>query len=147
MKRILLPALLLLAVSSAAAASAQDSTPTGNGGRFIQRIEARLNLTPEQIVQAKAILQQERPTLEAIHVQLAAEHAELVKLTTFNEAQTAAIVAKYADANSAAIIEREKLRVELTAILTPAQQEKLDQLRARFGAAIDERLLTLGDNL
>jgi Spy/CpxP family protein refolding chaperone len=71
----------------------------------------------------------------------------LAKLTTFNEAETAAIVAKYADANTASIIEREKLRVELTAILTPAQQEKLDQLHARFGAMVDEQLLTLGDNL
>jgi Spy/CpxP family protein refolding chaperone len=147
MKRILLPTVLLAAATVSAAASAQDTTPTANGERFIQRIEARLNVTPEQIAQAKAILQQEKPTLETIHVQLAAEHAELVKQTTFNEAQTAAIVAKYADANTAAIIEREKLRVELTAILTPAQQEKLDQLRAWVGAAIDERLLTLGDNL
>jgi len=98
-------------------------------------------------VQVKAILKQEKPALETIHVQLAAEHAELLKQTTINEAETAAIVAKYADANTAAIIEREKLRVELTAILTPAQQEKLDQLRARFGAAIDDHLQTLGDNL
>jgi Spy/CpxP family protein refolding chaperone len=147
MKRILLSSILLAAASVTAAASAQDAPATPNGGRIIKRIEARLNVTPEQVVQAKAILQQEKPALLAIHVQLAAEHAELVKLTTFNEAQTAAIVAKYADANTAAIIEREKLRVELTAILTPAQQQKLDQLRARFGEVIDDHLQTLGDNL
>jgi Spy/CpxP family protein refolding chaperone len=147
MKRSLFFTLLLTAAGVTATASAQDTPPTRDGGRVIHRIEARLNVTPEQIVQVKAILQQEKPTLQSIHVQLAAEHAELAKLTTFNEAQTAAIVAKYADANTAAIIEREKLRVELTAILTPAQQQKLDQLRARFGEAIDERLQTLGDNL
>jgi Spy/CpxP family protein refolding chaperone len=92
-------------------------------------------------------LQQERPTLESIHVQLAAEHAELAKLTTVDAAQTEAIVAKYASANTSAVVERQKLRVELTAILTPAQQQKLDQMRARFGTAVDERLETLGDNL
>jgi Spy/CpxP family protein refolding chaperone len=139
--------LLLIAASFTAGASAQDTTPAGNGGHMIKRMEARLHVSAEQVAQAKAILQQERPALEAIHVQLAAEHAELAKLTAFNEEQAAAIVAKYADANTASIIEREKLRFELTAILTPTQQEKLDQLRERFGAAVDERLLTLGDSL
>jgi Spy/CpxP family protein refolding chaperone len=140
MKRIFLPTLFLAAATITAVASAQDAPTNPNGGRMIKRVEARLGVTPEQIVQVKAILQKEKPTLESIHVQLAAEHAELIKQTTFNEADVAAIVAKYADANTAAIIEREKLRVELTAILTPAQQEKLDELRARFGAAIDDRL-------
>ena len=147
MKRTFIPTIFFLAATVSVAASAQDAPAARDGARMIQRIEARLGVTPEQIVQVKAILQQERPALEAIHVQLAAEHAELGKLTTFNAAETAAIVAKYADANTAAVVEREKLRFELVAILTPAQQQKLEQLRARFGAAVDERLQTLGDNL
>ena len=146
MKRTLLPYFLLAAATLTASVSAQDATPR-DGARVIHRMEARLGLSAEQIAQAKAILQQERPTLESIHVQLAAEHAELAKLTTVDAAQTEAIVAKYASANTSAVVERQKLRVELTAILTPAQQQKLDEMRARFGTAVDERLETLGDNL
>jgi Spy/CpxP family protein refolding chaperone len=146
MKRIILPAILLSAALSAGSASAQQ-TPPRNGARIIQRVESRLGVTPEQIVELKAILQKEKPTLQSIHVQLAAEHDELLKMTTFNEADTEAIVAKYASANTEQLVEREKLRCEIFAILTPAQQQKLEQLRAQFGAGIDDRLQTLGDNL
>ena len=71
----------------------------------------------------------------------------MAQMTKYNESQARTIAAKYAEANTSAVVEREKLRVELMAILTPAQQKKLSQLRARFGAAVDDRLLTLGDNL
>jgi Spy/CpxP family protein refolding chaperone len=97
--------------------------------------------------QAKAILRQEQPLLQQLHTQLSAEHAEMAQMTTYNDSQARAIAAKYADANTDAVVEREKLRVELLAILTPAQQKKLSQMRARFGSAMDDRLLTLGDNL
>jgi Spy/CpxP family protein refolding chaperone len=147
MKPILLPVSFFAAAMLTAAASAQDVPAPRGGARMIHRVEARLGLSAEQIAQAKVILQQERPALESIHMQLAAEHSELAKLTTADAAQTEAIVAKYASANTSAVVERQKLRVELTAILTPTQQQKLEQIRARFGAAVDERLLTLGDNL
>jgi Spy/CpxP family protein refolding chaperone len=147
MKPILLPLSFLAAAMLTAGASAQAAPAPRDGARMIHRMEARLGLSAEQIAQAKAILQQERPTLESIHVQLTAEHAELAKLTTVDAAQTEAIVAKYAGANTSAVVERQKLRVELTAILTPAQQQKLNQMRARFGTAVDERLEMLGDNL
>jgi protein CpxP len=148
MKRILIASALSLTLI--AAASAQDaglnaSTPAPT--RAIQRIERRLNVTDAERTQIKAILQQERPALTQLHTQRAAERAEMAQLATFDEAHARAIAAKYAQTDADAAVEREKLRSELFAVLTPAQQQRVQQLRARLWAAIDDRLPTLGDNL
>jgi Spy/CpxP family protein refolding chaperone len=138
---------LLFCVAASAAGSAQPSATPREGARMIHRMEARLGVTPAQIVQIKAILLQEKPALEQLHEQLAAEHAELASLTTFNEEQTEAIEAKYAVVNTSMVVEREKLRFELYAVLTPEQLQTLEQMRARFGSSVDDRLQTLGDSL
>ncbi|MGA7155727.1 MAG: Spy/CpxP family protein refolding chaperone [Acidobacteriaceae bacterium] len=147
MKRILLSFALIFAAILTATASAQDAAPAPDGTRAIRRIEARLNFTWDQRVQAKAILQQERPLLQTLHSQLQAEQAEMAELTTFDDEQARAIVTKYQETNNNVLVERAKLRIELTAILTPAQQKKLAEMRARLGSGMDARLLTLGDNL
>ena len=147
MKRTILTLSFLLAATMSAAASAQDVPSNPDGSKVIHRIESRFDFTWDQRVQAKAILQQERPVLQQLHAQLAAERAEMAQMTKYNESQARTIAAKYAEANTSAVVEREKLRAELLAILTPAQRKKVSQLRARFGAALDDRLLTLGDNL
>jgi Spy/CpxP family protein refolding chaperone len=141
------PSILALTLVSASLTASAQQPPPPNPARFIHRIEARLGITPEQVTELKAILHQEKPTLEALHIQLAAEHAELAALTTFNQSQTEAIIAKYAPTNTAQLVEREKLRCEIYAILTPAQQQKLEQLQSHLGAAIDNHLQTLGENL
>ncbi len=146
MKRTILT-LFLLVTAMSTVALAQDVSSNPEGTKMIRRVESRFDLTWDQRVQAKAILQQEQPVLQQLHTQLMAERAEMAEMTTYNDTQARAIAAKYADANTGALVEREKLRVELLAILTPSQQKKLSQLRARFGAAMGERLLTLGDNL
>jgi len=145
MKRIILPTALLLVATLSV--SAQDDASPRDGRRAIRRIEHRLNVTDVQRAQAKAILAAERPALQQLHTQLAAEHTELAQQPVFDEARVRAITAKYADANTAALVEREKLRTELLAILTPDQLKKVADLRSRFGVALDERLETLGDNL
>ena len=147
MKRTILSLSLFVAATISIVASAQDVSPAADGSRAIRRVESRLNITWDQRMQVKAVLQQERPAMAALHTQLAAEHAEMVQMTSYNDSQARAIAAKYAETNTDVVVEREKLRVELLAILTPAQQKKLSEFRARFGSAMDERLLTLGDNL
>ena len=123
MKRTTLLLSFLLAASMSAAASAQDVPFSPDGNKMIRRIESRFDFTWDQRVQAKAILRQEQPVLQQLHVQLVAEHAEMSQMTTYNDSQARAIAAKYAETNTNAVVEREKLRVELLAILTPAQQK------------------------
>lgn len=147
MKHTMLCLSLLLSATIPVVAAAQDVPSNPDGSKMVRRMESRFDFTWDQRVQAKAILQQEQPVLQQLRTQLAAERAEMAEMTTYNDSQARAIAAKYAETNTSAVVEREKLRAELTAILTPAQQKKLRQLRARFGSAMDERLLTLGDNL
>jgi periplasmic protein CpxP/Spy len=149
MKRTLTLATLLFAALGAVSigpAYAQDAAPMGNG-RGVRLVEHRLNLTDTQRAQIKSILQQERPTIQQLAATLAQEHAELIALTTFDDQKTVAIAQKYADTHTAATVEREKVRDEICAVLTPEQQQKLQVLRSRFGTLIDQKLQTLGDNL
>ncbi len=148
MKRIILPAAILLA-SLTTAALAQNAASPRDGSRLIRRIEHRLDITGTQREQARAILAAEKPTLQQLHATLAAERAEMIaaSATTFDEARTRAIAPKYVDANMQAVVEREKLRTELLAILTSAQQQKVQELRTRFAAGLNAHLETLGDNL
>ncbi len=145
--RTALPALLLLASLTA---SAQQGANSPDAGNAIARIERRLNISSEQRVQIKSLLIEERPALQQLHTQLAAERSEIAEATAngnFDAVAVRSIAAKYAEANTDAMVEQQKLRAELLAILTPAQQQKLQKLRARFGAAVDARLQTQGDNL
>jgi protein CpxP len=145
MKRIVLSTVLSLAFSTAA--FAQDAPNSTRAIPALHRIEQRLHVTDEQRAQIKTILEQERPTLTQLHTQREAERAEMAQLATFDEAHVRAIAARYAQTETDALVEREKLRSGLFAVLTPAQQLRIQKLRSRLRAAIDARLTTAGDNL
>jgi len=46
-----------------------------------------------------------------------------------------------------AIVEREKIRSEIFAVLTPDQQQKVEQMGTEVRAAVDDRIAHLGDAL
>ena len=144
---ITLRSILFLSLSTVA--FAQQPAIPHDGSFAIRFVEHRLNMNAAQCEQVKAVLQQERGALQTTHTNLAAERNEMAAASSngFDEARTLAIAAKYAEANTAAIVEREKLRAELFAILTPEQKQKVQQMRERFSAALAERLPSLGDNL
>jgi len=147
MKRLILST-VLFATLAATASAQQPAVPTLNP-RALRLVEHRLNITASQRESIKAIPKQEQPALESMHQSLAAERSEYAASAQSgsDEASSRAIAAKYVDANTNALVERQKLTAELFAVLTPEQREKVQQLRARFGTAIEERLQTLGDSL
>jgi Spy/CpxP family protein refolding chaperone len=149
MKSTKIASVMLLTLGLTAIATAQDAptVSTGVNGRVVRRIEARLHLSDAQRAQAKVILVQERSALAALAEQLRAERAELTAQPVFDAERTRVIAAKYAETNLAVLVERQKLRSELVALLTAQQQQRLQQMRARFGSALDARLATLGDSL
>jgi Spy/CpxP family protein refolding chaperone len=140
---------LLLATFSIAAIAQNPSTPALNS-RALNRIEGRLKVTPQQREQARAILQQERPALQQIRLNLAAERRELVALSAngdFDSVAAHAVAIKYADVNADAAVERSRLQAELTSILTPEQKEKLQHLRARIATSLGSQTPGFGDTL
>lgn len=132
------------------AALAQDAAVPALNSRALNRVEHRLNITLQQREQARAILQQERPALQQMRISLIAERREMTAASAngvFDPNGAHATAMKYADANANAAVERAKLRAELLAILTPEQQAKLQQLRARIATVLGSEAPGLADTL
>ncbi len=144
MKRLIFP-IAFVATTLCAAAIAQDA-PSRNGSYAIRRIEHRLGVTAAQREQAKAILAAERPTIAQLRQQAQAERAEM-DAQPFNETQTRDLANKYAQTNTAILVERTKVRSEILGLLTPEQRTKLEQFRAQFEERMNSRLETLGGQL
>jgi Spy/CpxP family protein refolding chaperone len=108
--------------------------------RVVARIESKLNLTEDQKVQVKSVLQSEKPAILALAAQAGQEREELAALPAFDDAQVRAISEKYNSTNISILVERTKLRLQLRAVLNDSQRRQLDTLRARIGANAGERL-------
>ena len=129
---------------------AQDVGAPALNARALNRVEHRLNITPQQREQARDILQQERPALQQMRLSLVAERKEMAATSSngvFDPVAAHAVAMKYAEVNANAAVERTKVRTQLLAILTPEQMAKLQQLRARIAALLGAEAQGLGDTL
>jgi protein CpxP len=112
-----------------------------------QHIARDLNLTDGQRTQIKSVLETERPAIQSLVHKFEQQNDQLHTKTTFDEAYVRSVAQQdqvnYADA----LVEREKIRSEIFAILTPDQQAKLNQMTTEFRTALEDRLANLGDGL
>ncbi len=136
---------VFIASTFATAALAQQASAPAVNQRAVHRFEHRLRITAQQREQVRALLLQEQPKLQQLRQSLVAEHNEMASASasgSFDAATARGVAARYADVNADAAVERARLRTDLLAILTPEQQQKLQQLRARivsfFPAGLDE---------
>jgi protein CpxP len=111
----------------------------GNPEKFIehalQRATMMLDLTAEQQTKIKAILEAEKPVVQPLVQQLAANRQELQQVTDngqFNEAQVQAIATKQGQTLSQLIIEKERVQAQIYAVLTPEQRAKAERMRKHF---------------
>jgi Spy/CpxP family protein refolding chaperone len=91
----------------------------------------KLNLTPTQKKQIKAIRTQERPKMQPLIKQLKAgreQLAELRKTSKFDEAKVRAVADEQAKTLRNVIVERERVMYQIREILTPEQRAKLDEM-------------------
>ena len=103
--------------------------------RFVNRASVVLDLTDEQEAQIKAILEAEKPAVQPLVAQLALNHKALAAATAdgaFNEAQIKAIAAKQGETLAALIVEKERVKTQIYAILTPEQRAQAEQIRERI---------------
>lgn len=134
----------ILSAQTAPANQPYQSAPADNptmshhrmpGGRMMQRLSSRLNLTPDQQNRAKAIFQQSRDEMRAISPQLKQEHQALSSaFKSDNEQQIDQILQKNAQVNTQAKAIHAKTMAKFYQILTPDQKAKFDQSRNRFGS-------------
>jgi periplasmic protein CpxP/Spy len=103
--------------------------------RFLDRASVYLGLSDEQEAQIKAILEAEKPKVQPLVAQLAANRKALNEATdngTFNEAQVKAIADKQGETLAALIVEKERVKTQVYAVLTPEQRAKAEQFRTRI---------------
>jgi Spy/CpxP family protein refolding chaperone len=116
--------------------------------RFVtQHLVHDLNLTDEQRASIRAILQKEKPAIETIASAWMQENEQLRSKSTFDEAFVRSVAQQRSATMTEALVEKEKVRAEIFGVLTPAQQQKANQMTEEFRTAIQERLLNLGDQL
>jgi Spy/CpxP family protein refolding chaperone len=139
--------LALLAATAAQTATAQSADTTITANRTLEMLDLSLNLTSTQRSEIQQILLTEESTIVSIDTQLYAEHQELLALTTYDEEATLAILTKYAKANTDAVLEREKVRDEILAVLTPTQLQTVAKLHSEFSSALVDLLQTIGASL
>jgi Spy/CpxP family protein refolding chaperone len=136
---------LLTVATGFSIANAQDSTaapapPPGPHGHHAWgpwRIYSKLGLTAEQQSSIKAILTAAKPQMQSLHQQMHANHLKL-RETTPDDPNYASVVTatSQADATLAAqaTTQREAVRAQMYAVLTPAQKTQLAALEAQWAA-------------
>lgn len=103
--------------------------------KFLNRASVYLDLSEEQEAQIKAILEAEKPKVQPLIAQLAATRKALNEATdngTFNEAQVKALADKQGETLAALIVEKERVKTQIYAVLTPEQRAKAEQFRSRI---------------
>jgi Spy/CpxP family protein refolding chaperone len=136
-----------LGVLGAAAARQGDNWRQRRANFFAQHFVHELNLSDAQRESIKAILQKEKPAIQSIANELQAEHAQLRSKPTFDEAFVRSVAQQRSATLENALVEREKVRSEIFAVLNADQQQKVDHLAEEIRTTIQERIATLGDQL
>ena len=149
MKKIWLAAgaLVLVGVIAAAAQQAGSFRRMHARNFWVRHVMAELNITDQQREQIRQILKDERPAIQQLMQRGAQQRQDLRALGSFDEAKVRSV----AESNSAlyvdAIVEREKVRTKIFAVLTPEQRTKVNTMLDEWHASVQERVETLGEEL
>lgn len=103
--------------------------------KFLDRASVMLDLSDQQEAQIKAILEAEKPKVQPLIAELAVGRKALQEATdngAFNEAQVKALADKQGETLAALIVEKERVKTQIYAVLTPEQRAKAEQFRSRI---------------
>lgn len=112
---------------------------SGKAGMFLRG----LDLTEEQKTKVKEIFDASKTTVEPLMEQTRANHDKLRALGTdgnFDQAQVEAIAAEQSSTMAKLIVEKEKAKAQIFALLTDEQKAKAAEKRASF----EEKFKTRG---
>jgi periplasmic protein CpxP/Spy len=122
-------------------AIAQGRGGFGHGFGF-ERIAKELGLSDEQKAQGKQVLDDSKTRIEPLMEAMKAGHEsakDLGKDGTFDEKAVNALATQQSETMKQIIIEKEKTKAALFAILTPEQRTKANELRANFETKFQEK--------
>ena len=108
----------------------------------LQFLAAKLNLTDDQKTQMKAIMQKEKPTMQALHQQEQQIDQQLRQYVegSFDHDKVTALAAQKAQIHAALIVEQTRIHNELYQLLTSDQKAQLKQMEANHEARIQQRM-------
>ena len=138
---------MTFAVAAVHAAGKSEGFQTRRAQFLARHIADDLNLTDDQRAQIKEILVNERPTIQALAQKIVDQNEQMHSRTTYDDAFVHAAAQQQAANLADAIVEREKIRARILAILNADQQQKLNQISAEVRAVVEDRVAHLGDGL
>jgi len=115
-----------------------------HGKHFLNRLADQLGMTETQRTQAKAILETSRSQAKPLAAGLKQERHQLRNLIhsgTADEAAIRAQSAKVAAVQADLAVQRAQTVKKLMALLTPEQQTKLKELKAKWGEKYREHAM------
>jgi periplasmic protein CpxP/Spy len=118
---------------TAAIAMAQGGHGPGGPGFEFHHLLRQLDLSSTQQEQVKAIFQQEKPKLQALHQQMEQNRSAMDSLQAngpFDENKTRTLASQNSSTMVEMEVEHQKIKSEIEALLTPDQKTKLAQLQA-----------------
>ena len=111
------------------------------GGRRLERIAEKLNLTEEQKTQVKTILEDSKTRLKPLMESMRENHKQAENLGidgVFNEEQVNRIAASQSETMKQLIIEKEKTKARIFAVLTPEQRVEAAKMKDKFKERVKE---------
>lgn len=129
-KKLFIFPLCVLAMAAGLAAHGAAQGRHHHEGSMLRRMTRELNLTDSQQSQIKSIMQTERAKMQPLRQQLRQnEQAQNANMSvTFDETQARAFADKQAQIMSDLTVERQRMKSEIYAVLTPDQRAKAQQL-------------------
>jgi Spy/CpxP family protein refolding chaperone len=109
---------------------------------MLDRIAAELELSDEQKVRAKQILEESKTRLKPLMKTMKEGRADVTQLGTdgtFDEARVNEIADSRAETIKRLFIEKERAKAQLFAVLTPEQREKAKQIEGKLGERMKSR--------
>lgn len=113
-----------------------------NNGWMLRHMTKELNLTTDQQTQIKSIMQAEktktRPLMQQMRQNEQQQNAAING--NFDEAQARAFASKQAQIMSDLIVEKERTKSQIYAVLTPEQRQKAQQLMQERQQKMQQRM-------
>lgn len=113
------------------------------GGMRGNRLFRHLELTDAQKEQMKAIREASRETTKGLRDSLREGRKQLREMGTngvFDQGAVELVAAQQAEIHKQLIIERQKVKSQMFALLTPEQKTKLEEMKANFAERRQQRM-------
>ncbi|HLK52520.1 MAG TPA: Spy/CpxP family protein refolding chaperone [Candidatus Angelobacter sp.] len=143
-KFLIIPA-ILMALAAGLATSALAQRPGkgfGHHGGWMRHMAKQLNLTDAQQTQIKGIMATEKTKIKPLMQQMRQnQQAQDANINgSFDENQARAFAGKQAQIMTDLIVEKQRMRSEVNAVLTPEQRQKAQQLMLERQQRRQERM-------